>query len=101
MPVRRGNNRLTGAKRIGQRARGDLRFVQVRSDIKVGGADELLQIFKIDELIVKDDVLFQFVFFGEHFQAEPIGFAMLEQFIRMGGAQDNVNNIGKLRQYLG
>ena len=101
MPVGRGNHRLAGAKRIGQGARGDLRFVQVRGDVKVGGADELLQIFKIDEAIVEDDVLLDLVFLGEDFQAESIGFAMLPQFIGMGGAQDNVNNLGKLRQYFG
>jgi len=101
VPVRRGNNRLAGAKHVGQRARGDLRFGEVRGDVKVRGADKLLQVFKVYEAIVEDDALFQFVLFGENFQAEPIRFAILAEFIGVGGAQDNVNNLGKLRQYFG
>ena len=54
--------------------------------------------FRVYELVVEDDVLLEFVPFGENFEAEPISFAMLSQFVGMGGAQHNVNNVGKLRQ---
>ena len=97
VPVGRGNHRFARAKRVGQRARRDLRFVQVRRDVKVRRADELLQIFKVHELVVEDDVLLDLVLLGEHFEAQPVGFAVLAQFVRMGGAQDDINDVGKLR----
>src|SRR5216683_6543653 len=77
VPVRCRNYHFARTKRIGWRARGDLRFVEVRRDVKVCSADELLQIFKFYEPVVEDDVLLEFVLFGKDFEAEPVGFAML------------------------
>ena len=51
--------------------------VEVRRNVKVRSADELLQIFKVYEPVVEDDVLLEFVLFGKDFEAEPVGFAML------------------------
>ena len=100
VPVRCGHHRFAGAKRVGQRARRDLRFVQVRRDVKVRRADELLEVLKIHELVVEDDVLVDFVLLGENLEAEPVSFAVLPQFVGMGGAEDDINNLGKLRQNL-
>src|SRR5216683_6784909 len=77
VPVRCRNYHFARTKRIGWRARRDLRFVEVRRDVKVCSADELLQIFKFYEPVVEDDVLLEFVLFGKDFEAEPVGFAML------------------------
>ena len=77
MPIRRRNHGFAATERIGERARGDLRFVEIRRDVKVRGADELLQIFKFYEPVVEDDVLLEFVFFGKDLEGEPVGFAML------------------------
>ena len=96
VPIGRRNHCFARAKRVGQRARGDLRFVQVRRDIKVGGSDKLLQILKLHEIVVKDDVLLNLIFLGEHFETDAVGFAMLAQFVGMSGAQDDVNHFGKL-----
>ena len=100
VPVGRRNHRFARAKRVGQRARGDLRFVQVRRDIEVGGSDKLLQILQLDEIVVEDDVLLNLILLGKHFQAHAVGFAVLAQFVGMSGAQDDVNNFGKLRHDL-
>src|SRR5579863_4935870 len=100
VPVGRGNYRFARAKGIGQRAGSDLSFVQVRRYVKVGGSDELLQILKLHEIVVEDDVLLDFVLLSQHFQADAVGFAMLTQFVRMRGAQDNVNHLRELRQNL-
>ena len=100
VPIRRGNHCFARAKGVGQRARRDLRFVEVGRYVKVRGADELLQILKIHEIVVEDDVLLDFVLLGEHFQAHPVGFPMLAQFVRMGGAQDDVNHVRELHQNL-
>ena len=100
VPVGRGDHGFAGAKGVGQRARGDLRFVQVRGDVKVGRADELLEILKVDELVVEDDVLVDFVLLSENFETQPVGFAVLPQLVGMGGAEDNINNLGELRENL-
>jgi hypothetical protein len=42
-------------------------------------------------LVVEDDVLLYLVPFGEDLEAEPVGFAMLAQFVRMSGAEDDVS----------
>src|SRR5580704_9459216 len=96
MPVWRGNHCFASAERISQCSGGDLFFVEIGRYVQVGGADELLQILKLHEIVVENDVFLDFVLLGEHFQAYAVGFAMLAEFIRMGGAQDDVNNLGKL-----
>src|ERR1017187_124748 len=98
MPVGRRNNRFAGPKSIGQGSRGYLRFIQIGCDVKVRGSDELLQILEFHEAVVEDDVLFDLVLLGKKFQTHPVGFAVLAQFVRMRGAQDNINNLWKFLQ---
>ena len=69
-------------------------------EVKVGRADELLEFFEFDEAVVEDDVLLDLVLLGQPFQAEPVGFALLAHQVGMGGAQHDVNHVGKLRQDL-
>ena len=101
VPVRRGHHRLAGAERVCQRARRDLRFVQVRRDVKVRRADELLEILEVHKLVVEDDVLLDLVLLGQDFETQPVRFTVLAQFVRMGGAEDDVDHLGKLGQNLG
>ena len=96
VPVRRGHHCFARAKRVGQRARRDLRFIQVRRDVKVRRANELLEILKVHKLVVEDDVLVDFVLLGENLQAEPVRFAVLPQFVGMGGAENDVDHLGEL-----
>src|ERR1700693_3109476 len=100
MPVWRGHYRFARAERICEGSRRNLLFIQVGRYVQVGGADEFFQILKFHEIVVEDDVLFDLVLLGEHFQAHAVSFAMLAEFIRMGCAQDNINNLGKFLQNL-
>src|SRR6266511_3186171 len=86
------------AERVGQGTRRDLRFVEIWRYVKVRGADELLQSFKVHKLVVEDDVLLDLILLGKDFEAEPVSSTVLAQFVGMSGAQDNVNNVGKLLQ---
>ena len=79
VPVWRGDHGFAGAECVSQRARRDLRLIEVRRDVEVRRADELLEILQLDELVVEDDVLVDFVFLGENLEAEPVGFTVLPQ----------------------
>jgi hypothetical protein len=88
VPVGCGNYCFASTKCVGQCARCDLGFAEVRSDVKVCRADELLQVVKLYELVVEDDVLFEFVLLGKDLEVKPVGFSMVAQFVRMGSAQE-------------
>ena len=100
VPVRRGNHHFARAKRISQRAGRGLRLVQIRREVQVRRADEFHQFVQFDEAVVKNDVFLDFPFFGQPFEAQPVGFALFAQQVGMGGAQYHVNHVGKLRQDL-
>jgi hypothetical protein len=92
VPIWRRDHRFAGAKSVCQRSRRDLGFVEVGCYVKVCGADELLQVLKIDEPVVEDDVFLYFVLLGK-FPGSAGKLHRAPQFIRMGGAEDNINNI--------
>ena len=64
MPVGRGDDRLPRAEGVSERAGGDLRFVQVRREIDIGGADEFLQLIDGGETVVENDLLGDAAFLG-------------------------------------
>lgn len=94
VPVRRGDNRFAGTKHIGEGAGGDLRFVEIGGEIDVGGTDELGEIIERNETVVEDYVLFDATFFGESFEAESISFAFPGDEMRMGGTEDEIDDVG-------
>ena len=96
VPVRGRDHGFARAKSISERAGGDLRFVEIRSDVEVRRADELFEFFEFDEAVVKDDVLMDFVLLGQSFETQPIGFALLAQLIWMRRPQDDVHHVGEL-----
>ena len=51
---------------------------------------------QFDEAVVEDDVLPDAEIACHPFEAEPIGFALLADEIRMRGAEDDVDDVGKL-----
>ena len=57
--------------------------------------------FELHEAVVEDDVLLDFVLLGEAFEAEAVGFALLAHFVGVRRAQDDVDDVGKLRQISG
>ena len=87
VPVGSRDHGFARAKRVGQRARGDLRFVEIRRDVQVRRADELLELIEFHEPVVEDDVLLDFVPLGEAFESQTIGFALLAQLVRVRGAR--------------
>jgi len=58
VPVGRGDHRLAGTQRVGQRAGSDLVLAQVGRDVDVGRADELHQFLQADEAVVEDHAAF-------------------------------------------
>ena len=95
VPVRRGHHRVAVAKRIGQRARSDLRLSQVGREINVRRADEPHQFLQLDEAIEEHDVLLHAEVFGQPLQAQAVSFTLVAQQIRMRLAQHDVNDVGK------
>ena len=100
VPVGRRDDRLAAAEGVGERAGGDLRRFQVGGEVDVGGGDELDQFVPFDEAIVEDDVLAHAEVARHPFQAEPVGFALLADEIRMRGAEDDVDDVGELADHL-
>ena len=101
MPVRRRDDRLAAAEGVGQRARGDLRRVQVGGDVDVGRPDELGQLVQLDEPVVEDDVPLDAELAGQALEAQPIALALLADQLRMGRAEDDVDEVRDLREDLG
>ena len=100
MPVRRRDDRLAAAERVGQRARGDLRRVQVRRHVDVRRPDELGQLVQLDEPVVEDHVLLDPQVPGQPLQAQPVALALLADQVRVGRPQDDVDEVGELLEDL-
>ena len=94
MPVRRGDHRFARPERVGQRARRDLRLVEVRSDVNVRRAYEFLEIVEIDELIEKITFLSTLFFLASISRLRPVSLAVPAQFTGMGRAEDDINDFG-------
>ena len=100
VPIRSRNHGLTRAKGVSQRARSDLRLVEVGRNVEVRRADEFLQLLEFYEAVVENDALLDLVLFGQDFQAETIGLAALRQLVGMRRAQDDINDVREFRQNL-
>ncbi len=96
VPVRRRDDGLAAAERVGQRARGDLRGVEVGRDVNVGHADEFDQLVDLDEPVEKADVLLDAQVLGQPLEADPIAFPLLAEEVGMRCAQHDVNEVGIL-----
>ena len=81
-----------------ERARSDPRGIEVGRDVEIGRAHELVQALGIDELILEDNVLFEFVLGGQNFSGSAVGFSIRSHFIGMGGSEHDVHHIRELRQ---
>src|SRR6185437_9543826 len=97
VPVRCRDNRLSSAVCVCEGARGDLSFVQVGCNVDIRRADELLQGFEIDKLVVKDNVLFDLVFACQYFQADAVRLPCIAHLVRMCCPEDDINDVWKLR----
>ena len=73
-----------------------MRLVQIRRDINVGRAEKLQQLVFVHEAIEENYVFLDTILFGKALQAEPVGFTVVPNKIRMSRAKNYVNDIGKL-----
>lgn len=95
MPIRSGDDCLTSSEAIGERAAGDLRFVNIRSDVNVGCPNEFSELFNIDKAVEENDVLAYPIVTGDALEAKAIGFSFVSNKTRMCCAENNVNNLGE------
>ena len=65
----------------------------IRSDVDVGGANELGHFLRTDEAVVEDHLRFHSHFFRQSLQAGSILVSLAAQDVRVGRARDNVGNI--------
>src|SRR3982751_2594562 len=100
VPIRCRYDSFARAERVRKRSRSDLSLIEIRSDVNVRSADELLQVLQVHETVIEDDVFLNVVLFREYFEAQTISFAVLPQFVGMSCAQHNIDNFRKLRNDL-
>ena len=95
VPVGRRDHRRAGAHGVGQGAAGDLGLVLVRADEDVRGLQVAAQLGRGDELIAEHDVLAHPQSFRLPLQRRAIGLAVPAGHHRMGGADDEIGQLGK------
>src|SRR5271165_3064349 len=100
MPIGSGDDRFACPKRISQRSGDDLCLIPVRSDVNVGGADELNHFLGTDEAVMEDDLRFHSDFLRQSLQTGSVPVPFATQDVRMGRARNNVNHILVFRQNL-
>ncbi len=93
MPVRSRDNRLARAQCVRQRSRNHLRFMAIRSDIDVGGADEFGHLFRAGEAVVEDYLRLHSHFLRQSLQAGTVLIALATKNMRMGRACNDVNHV--------
>ena len=96
MPVRRRNDRLAAAESIAERAGSRLFFDEIGGEIDVGSTDELFELLKPDEAVVKGDVLTHAQFFSKALQPQSVAFTLHAQQVRMGRTKHDVDEIRML-----
>ncbi len=95
MPVGGGDDRLAAAEGVGERARGRLGGVKIGGDIDVADAEEDLQLLLVDEAVVEADVPPDAEILRQPLEAEPVGLAVFPHQVRVGRAEDDVDQVGK------
>ena len=98
MPIGCRYDRLTRPYGIRERARNDLRRVEVGRNVNIRGADELNELLQADKAIIKYYLAFDSLFLSQPLQRQTVGFTLVPQNMRMGRANDEVNHVGMLGQ---
>ena len=96
MPVGGRDHRLAGTETISQRARGDLRLVEIRGQIDVGGTYEFAE-FRIFHIPVHEHhIPLHSEVASELLERLAVALTIATDQIRMGGAEDDINDIRML-----
>ena len=95
VPVGRGHNRVTGAERIGQRARGYLCFSKVGRKVDVRRADKPHQFLQFDEAIEECNVLLHSKVLGHPLKAQSVKLTLMAQKIGVRLAHHDENRVRK------
>ena len=101
MPIRSAHDGFACSKCISQRARGDLRRVQIRSEVNICRTNKLLQLFIINKMIVENNLLLHAQFAGKLLQLIAVLLTMRCHQIRMRRTQDDVHHLRMLSQDCG
>src|SRR5580658_249550 len=96
MPIGSRDDGFSCAKRISQRSRCALGFVEIGSDVKVRRSDKLSEFLQLHKAVVENDVALQAVFPDDRFERMPVGFAPCAQLVGVSGTQQYVDDVGKL-----
>ena len=96
--IRRGDDRLARAERVGQRARGDLFRIQVGGDVDVGRGEKLRELRLANETVVENDVAVHSQPLGAILEHQAVGLALPLDDVRMRRAEHDVYGVGMLGQ---
>jgi hypothetical protein len=91
--VRRRDDRAPRAHGVGERPGRALRGIQVRRDVDVGGAEELVQLFLADEPVVEDHVILDAEPPGLRLERHAIRLALVLAHVRVRGAEHDVDRV--------
>ena len=93
--VRRADHGPAGCQGIRQGAAGNLVLSRIRGDVHVASLQMHQKVGKAEILVHKTHVLADAQRFGHLDQAFPVSLALMELDLRMGGADDQVDGLGK------
>jgi hypothetical protein len=98
MQIGSGNDGLSSAQCVGQRAGNDLSLVFVRRYVNVGSSDQFNQLLWAHETISKDDAGLNSEVAGQVLQVQPVFLTLAPQDVWMGDAGNHVDDIAVARQ---
>ena len=96
VPVRRRNDRLAAAYRVGERPGDNLFPAEVRRDVNVTGKEELAELIESDVLVEEDDVVLDALLLDAIFERHAVHFPLAPLDFRVRRAEDDVGDVGKV-----
>ena len=88
--IGRRDHRLAERHRVGQRARGDLRRIEIGRDVDVGRLEIVEQLLELDEAVDEADVIVDAQFDRARLKAVAIGFALMADEIGVRRAEHDI-----------
>src|SRR5665811_2524088 len=63
-------------------------------DVDVAGTEELPQFLIVDEAVLEDEVVSHPQTLGQLLEGQPVGLALVSQYVRMGHPEHDVDRLG-------